>query len=335
MSIVLPASMQAAAELGVFEIIAKAGPGAKLSAAQIAAQMPSRNPNAGVMLDRILRLLCDNNACFVALFHQLVIIRGCTVLHLWPKYFVLNQDGVSLCPLLAMAGDQAQLDIWYKLADAVLEGGIPFNKVHGMGVYEYAGNDSRFNGVLNKAMLNHTSIVMNRILDSYNGFEQIKQLVDVGGGLGVTLNIITSRYPHIEGVNFDLPHVIQNAPSYSGVKHIGGNMFERIPKGDAILMKWILHNWDDEHCLTLLKNCYEAIPENGKIIIIDRMPMVTPEATAAAREASMMDIIMLMQFSGGRERTTQEFMALANKAGFNGVNYECFVCNFCIIEFIK
>lgn len=66
--------------------------------------------------------------------------------------------------------------------------------------------------------------------------------------------------------------------------------------------------------------------------------MVTPEATAgsaAAREASMTDIIMLMQFSGGRERTTQEFMALANEAGFNGVNYECFVCNFCIIEFIK
>lgn len=63
--------------------------------------------------------------------------------------------------------------------------------------------------------------------------------------------------------------------------------------------------------------------------------MVTPEATAAAREASMMDIIMLMQFSGGRERTTQEFMALANEAGFNGVNYECFACNFCIIEFIK
>ena len=86
-----------------------------------------------------------------------------------------------------------------------------------MGVYEYAGNDSRFNGVLNKAMLNHTSIVMNRILDSYNGFEQIKQLVDVGGGLGITLNIITSRYPHIEGVNFDLPHVIQNAPSYRGI----------------------------------------------------------------------------------------------------------------------
>ncbi|KAH9727722.1 Flavone 3'-O-methyltransferase 1 [Citrus sinensis] len=334
MSIVLPASMQAAAELGVFEIIAKAGPGAKLSAAQIAAQMPSRNPNTGVMLDRILRLLVTNRVLRCSLSSAGDNQRLYSLAPV-AKYFVLNQDGVSLCPLLAMAGDQAILDIWYKLADAVLQGGIPFNKVHGMGVYEYAGNDSRFNGVLNKAMLNHTSIVMNRILDSYNGFEQIKQLVDVGGGLGVTLNIITSRYPHIEGVNFDLPHVIQNAPSYPGVKHIGGNMFERIPKGDAILMKWILHNWGDEHCLTLLKNCYEAIPENGKIIIIDRMPMVTPEATAAAREASMMDIIMLMQFSGGRERTTQEFMALANKAGFNGVNYECFACNFCIIEFIK
>ncbi|KAK4849017.1 hypothetical protein QYF36_019884 [Acer negundo] len=82
------------------------------------------------------------------------------------------------------------------------------------------------------------------------GFENVKQLVDVGGGLGVTLKAVTAKYPHIKGINFDLPHVIQRAPNYPGVEHVGGDMFESVPKGDAIFMKWILHDWSDEHCLS-------------------------------------------------------------------------------------
>ncbi|KAJ0078195.1 hypothetical protein Patl1_36997 [Pistacia atlantica] len=58
----------------------------------------------------------------------------------------------------------------------------------------------------------------------YKGFEGLKVLVDVGGGIGVTLDVITSKYPHIKGINFDLPHVLAEAPTYSGVKHGGGDI---------------------------------------------------------------------------------------------------------------
>ncbi|KAH9783749.1 Flavone 3'-O-methyltransferase 1 [Citrus sinensis] len=247
--------------------------------------MPSHNPNAAVMLelDRVLRLLVIHTVCFVALFHQLVMTAGYNVLHLWPNTcFVLNQDGVYSVPS------------WPWLETKPYE-------IHGD--YEHAGLDSRFNEVLNTAMLSHNSIVMNRILDYYKGFEKIKQLVDVGGGCG----------------------------------KCGWKMFQKILNGDAILMKLILRNWDDEHCLSLLKNCYEAIPGNGKIIIIDSTTMVIPEATPATREASSIDIIMLMQLSGEKKRTKQEYygMALTAKNGFKGVNYESFVCNFYIMEFIK
>jgi caffeic acid 3-O-methyltransferase len=104
-----------------------------------------------------------------------------------------------------------------QLKVAILEGGIPFNRVHGTHAFEYPGLDPRFNQVFNTAMLNHTTIVMKQILEVYKGFEQLKLLVDVGGGLGVTLNLITSRYSHIKGINFDLPHVIQHAPPYPGI----------------------------------------------------------------------------------------------------------------------
>ena len=63
-------------------------------------------------------------------------------------------------------------------------------------------------------MINHTTLVVKKAIESYKGFEDIKTLVDVGGGLGVTLELITSKYPHIKGINYDLPHVIEHAPPY-------------------------------------------------------------------------------------------------------------------------
>ncbi|OMO70071.1 O-methyltransferase, family 2 [Corchorus olitorius] len=184
-------------------------------------------------------------------------------------------------------------------------------------------------------MINHTTIVMKNILETYKGFEKLNRVVDVGGGLGITLNMITSKYPSIKGINFDLPHVIQHAPAYPGVEHVGGDMFESVPNGDAIFMKWILHDWSDEHCVKLLKNCYEAIPDDGKVIVLDVVLPVLPEPNAFVRGTLMIDVLMMTQSPGGKERTKPEFEALATKAGFSGIRYKCFVCNFCVMELFK
>ena len=107
----------------------------------------------------------------------------------------------------------------YHLKDAVLDGGIPFNKAYGMTAFDYHGTDPRFNKVFNQGMSNHSTITMKKILDSYQGFEGLTTIVDVGGGTGATLNMILSKYPAIKGINFDLPHVIEDAPSYPGITH--------------------------------------------------------------------------------------------------------------------
>lgn len=87
-----------------------------------------------------------------------------------------------------------------------------------MHAFEYPGLDPRFNQAFNTTLSNHTTIVIKKLLHIYKGLEDknLTQLVDVGGGLGVTLNLITSRYQHIKGINFDLPHVVNHAPSYPG-----------------------------------------------------------------------------------------------------------------------
>lgn len=102
------------------------------------------------------------------------------------------------------------------MKDAVLDGGIPFNKAYGMTAFDYHGTDPRFNKVFNQGMSNHSTITMKKILQTYDGFDGLMSVVDVGGGTGATLNIILSKYPSIKGINFDLPHVVQDAPSYPG-----------------------------------------------------------------------------------------------------------------------
>ncbi|KAL4364806.1 hypothetical protein AHAS_Ahas07G0042900 [Arachis hypogaea] len=223
-----------------------------------------------------------------------------------------------------------------ELKGAILEGGIPFNRAHGMHVFEYAKIDPRFNEVFNKAMHNSSTLLMKRILDVYKGFDHINKLVDVGGGVGATIKLITSKHPHILGINFDLPHVIECASAYDdGVEHVGGDMFESVPNGDAIFMKRILHDWRDEECLKILKNCLKAIPTDGKVIVVETMVSIVPEPTFFAKNAFVNDVIMMTQMPGGIERTKQDFMNLAHGSGFSGIRFVCCVSSFWVMEFYK
>ncbi|XP_044491300.1 caffeic acid 3-O-methyltransferase-like isoform X2 [Mangifera indica] len=292
--------------------------------------MSAQNKDAPLMVDRILRLL----ASYSVLTCNVVDLERLYGLTPVSKYFVRDQNGVSLCPLMALVQAKVFMDSWAQLKDAVVEGGVPFDRVQRMHVFEYPGIDARFNKVFNDTMFNHTTIVINEILQVYEGFESIKQLVDVGGGLGITLKAITSKYPHIKAINFDLSHVVQHAPHYPGVEHEGGDMFESVPKGDAIFLKWILHDWSDEHCLKLLKNCYRSIPEDGKVIVVEGILAAMAETKIASKALSQLDVLLMIQ-AGGKERTEEEFIALATAAGFSGIRYQCFVYDFWVMEFYK
>ncbi|KAL7203087.1 hypothetical protein ACSBR2_016407 [Camellia fascicularis] len=193
-----------------------------------------------------------------------------------------------------------------------------------MHAFEYPGKDPRFNEVFNKAMINHTTIVINKILQSssYKGFEQLnlnlnlnhKQLVDVGGDNTRVDPLFSLRC--ILEFHFD-----------AGVEHVGAVMFESVPKGDAIFMKWILHDWSDIHCLKLLKNfdtAHTALPDNGKVIVVEGMIPVIPDTSAAAKSICQIDLVMMTQIPGGKERT-----------GFTGISLKCSTCNFWVMEFYK
>ncbi|KAF3456588.1 hypothetical protein FNV43_RR01242 [Rhamnella rubrinervis] len=320
----LPLSLICAMELGVFDIIAKAGPGAKLSPTEIAAKLPiTNNPGAPSMLESILMLLASHSVLSCSVSDENASQRLYGLLPVC-KFFVTDKDGVSLRPYMQVFQDNVFLASWSQLKDAILEGGIPFQRVHGITCYEYERVDPRFNQVYNTAMYNKTSITTKKILEVYKGFDaNIKQLVDVGGGFGLNIHLITQTYPHIKGINFDLPHVVQNAPSYPGVEHVGGDMFVSVPSGDAIFMKAVLPSLSDEKCVELLRNCYKAIPENGKVILVDPVVPIIPGTSTADKCTSLLNVILLTQHEGGKERTKEELLAVATKAGFSGINFQC------------
>ena len=103
------------------------------------------------------------------------------------------------------------------LKEAIIEPEINvFEKVHGVPIYEYFEKDPQINNLFNKAMTQTCAIHMKIILEIYKGYEGISTLVDVGGGNGQCLKMIIAKYPSIKAINFDLPQVIEHAPSSPG-----------------------------------------------------------------------------------------------------------------------
>ncbi|KAK8502708.1 hypothetical protein V6N13_046828 [Hibiscus sabdariffa] len=337
-SSVVPMALQAAIELGVLEIIQRAGPDAMLSPSQIASQLPCQsNPKAPTVLDRILRLLASHSILTFSLVTNLKDGQVERLYGLAPvaKYFIRSPSGGSLSPLLDLYQDKVTLDSWYKLKDAVLEGENPFTKTHGMTVHEYLRNDARFEDIFKVAMIDYNKLFVEEMLQSYQGFDGLNSLVDVGGGNGFILHSIVSKYPSIKGINFDLPHIIEKSPSYPGIENVAGDVFKSVPKGDAIFTKWLLQHFDDKKLVELLKNCYEALPASGKVIAVQTVIPEGPDANPSYRSVYQFDVNTLSMNEGAKERTEKEYESLAKEAGFSRFRVACCILGFSVMEFCK
>ncbi|CAL9200611.1 unnamed protein product [Musa hybrid cultivar] len=334
-SAVFPMVLKVAVELELLEIIVTAGPEKVMSPEEIAARLPTHNPQAPIWVDRILRLLSTNS------------IVGCTVesgadgrpsrkYAMTPisKFFTKNHDR-SVVKMFLLHHDKVFMDLWHHVKDSVLDGKEPVMTAYGMSSFEYQGTDPRFNKVFNEAMQSHSTIMISRLLRTYGGFDDVEVLVDVGGGVGTTLGMITAKHPRIKGINFDLSHVISEAQPLPGVQQVSGDMFEAVPGGDAIFLKLILHDWSDENCVKLLKNCWKALPEKGKVIVVECVLPAVPKPTPRAQGIFQLDLCMATYNIGGKERTEEEFQGLARDGGFTGFKALHLFADTWVMEFTK
>lgn len=228
-----------------------------------------------------------------------------------------DYDG-SMAPMIAMIGHPEHWEHWGNLLHAVRTGESAAEQVRGMPLFDYVDTNPEYAKVFNDAMTGVSAVAIAAAVPLYP-FADHKLIVDVGGGHGALLAAVLAQAPDARGVLFDLPSVIDGAGpelDRAGVTHrcttTSGSFFEAVPDGgDAYLMKTIIHDWDDERALTILRNVRTAIDPNGKVLLFE---MVLPEG-APPHPGMLLDLEMLVH-PGGRERTADEYRDLLSRAGF-------------------
>ena len=217
-----------------------------------------------------------------------------------------------------MAGHAPWWRPWGELLHSVRTGAPAFPVVFGEGPFEYLAKHPEESAVFNESMTSISGLEAEAVAAAYD-FSGVTTLADVGGGHGFLLATILRAHPHIRGVLFDLPHVVAGAPETFASFGVGdrcrivpGSFFEAAPEGaDAILMKHILHDWDDADSTRILSRAARALPAGGRMLVAE---MVVPPP-GESHFAKLLDLEMLAITDRGRERTEEEYAALFRASG--------------------
>jgi len=213
---------------------------------------------------------------------------------------------------------QEHYPAWGNLMHSVKTGEIAFDNFFGVDIWKYFQQNPEDAAVFNDSMSSVTAATNEAILSLYD-FSNFGTVVDVGGGHGGLITSILKRNPKVKGVLFDAPEVIEGArPKLEATglaercETVAGDFFKSVPAGgDAYVMKWIIHDWDDEKSITILRNCRSRMRANGRLILVD---CVVPESDEP-HFSKFIDLNMLVM-TGGKERTAKEFEQLLGAAGF-------------------
>lgn len=241
---------------------------------------------------------------------------------LMPMGTLLRSDHTESVRSWAVFVGGNQWSIWGHLIDSIKTGESARKMLTGNKEFEHLERDPSMAAHFNQAMVEITRLISREVVQTYD-FSQFRRIVDVGGGYGELLAAILRENPGIRGVLFDLPHARETAELRMAVmglaqrcEFIVGSFFEEIPgQCDAYMLKSIIHDWNDERSKLILQNCRRAMPEHGKLLLVER---VVPDRLGISAEDQVMarsDLNMLLG-PGGRERTESEFRLLLDESGF-------------------
>lgn len=204
------------------------------------------------------------------------------------------------------------------LDQAILSGTPQAKQVLGMELWDYYAQQEE-EGTHFARTMGYLAATAARDVVANVDVSQAKTIVDVGGSHGMLLTALLQEAPTAKGVLFDLPHVIEQARAV--VESLGlndrvalksGDFFQEVPPGgDLYLLKQILHDWDDAHCLVLLKNIHRAARPQSKLLVVEMVVPDKPEPSLVP----LLDLAMLVLF-GGRERSERDFASLLMQAGY-------------------
>jgi O-methyltransferase domain/Dimerisation domain len=322
MGFVVSRALQVAAELGLADALADGPKDRDALARDVGAHADTMN--------RLIRALAS-----FGIFRQLPDGR---VANTALSECLRSDAPGSLRELALMYGGSPMWQAWAGLQHSVHCGESAFAHVHGLPVFEYLAEHAESASRFDNAMAASSRLMNEALVEAYE-WGQFGTLVDVAGGVGSTLAAILRANPGVRGVLFDLPHVIERGRDYLARQGLAarcqaqtGSFFDWVPSGgDAYFMKHIIHDWNDEDCLRILRNCRGAMSDHAKLLVCEKL--IPPDDRPSV--AKTMDLIMLVMTDGGRERTEQEFRELFARAGMRLAKVVLTKVDNCILEVVR
>ena len=319
MGFVVSRAVQVAAELGLADALADGPKDRDALARDVGAHADT--------LNRLIRALAS-----FGIFKQLPDGRVANT----AQSECLRSDAPgSLRELGRMYGGSPMWQAWTGLEHSVRCGEPAFAHVHGSPVFEYLAQHAESAIRFDNAMAASSRLMNEALVEAYD-WSRFGTLVDVAGGIGTTLAAILRANPGVRGVLFDLPHVIERGRDNLAREGLAarcqartGSFFDAVPSGaDAYFMKHIIHDWNDEDCLRILRNCRAAMSDHAKLLVCEKL--IPPDDRPSV--AKTLDLVMLVMTDGGRERTEQEFQELFARAGMRLARVVLTRVDNCILE---
>jgi hypothetical protein len=251
-----------------------------------------------------------------------------------PLAELLRSDApVSIAPLARFVGARQHREHWSLLTEAIKTGTSVVPGLRGKDFFHYLGDEPEFGQIFNDAMTGLSGLSIGPVVEAYD-FTRFGTIVDVAGGHGRLLAAILASAPDALGVLYDLPEVIAGAPALLQETHAErirlaeGSFFDSVPAGaDAYVLKHIIHDWDDDESLRILRNVRSAAPADAALLLVET---VIPEDDSGSI-AKWTDMEMMI-INNGRERTVGEYRRLFDAAGFEFVGVVDTASRFSIIE---
>jgi hypothetical protein len=225
---------------------------------------------------------------------------------------------VSMAGMARFVGARQHREHWSLLTEAIETGASIVPTLRGKNFFDYLDDDPEFAQIFNDAMTSDSGVWLEAVAEAYD-FTRYSTIVDVGGGHGGLLAAILTSAPNARGVLYDLAEVIAGAPPLlqenrvaERVRLAEGSFLEGVPGGgDAYVLKHIIHDWDDDSSMRILRNVRAAATTGAALLLVET---VIPEHDGESL-ATLADMEMLL-VNNGRERTIDEYRRLLDEAGF-------------------
>lgn len=240
---------------------------------------------------------------------------------LTPLGACLRSGPGSFRAMVQLFAGPAQWKTWGDLIGSVRTGEPAFERVFGMGAFEYFASHPDEAAVFDEAMSSFTATSARALASAWD-FSSVRTMIDVGGGDGALAVGVLEAHPHLAATVLDLPRVARAAearltsasPSVAArAAFVAGDFFESVPSGlDVYVLKHVIHDWDDERATKILSNVRRAMGPSAKVLLFEGV--YPARVDAAARGAAANDCNMLVA-TGGRQRSEQEFRALYAASG--------------------